>query len=85
MVIVGDENITEAATQIFDAAVNPLASVVFNLLELQVRKGTITKDEAKFVIAASVDVLSRANVSEPVREVGGDMLMRMVKAIDQLD
>jgi hypothetical protein len=83
-VIVNDDAITEASTQIFDAAINPLASVIFNLLELQVRKGQITKNEAKFAIAASVDVLSQADVTDAVREVGGDMLIRLVKAIDQI-
>ena len=35
-----------------------------------VRKGAITKDEAKYVIASSVDVLNQADLTDAVREVG---------------
>lgn len=79
-----DNQITEAATQIFDACVNPLVSIMCNLLAMQVRKDLISKSEAKWLIASSVDVLNQADVSEEIRKVGGDMLKRMIKAIDQL-
>jgi len=51
---------------------------------MQVGKGLISKDEAKYLIASSVGVLNHAAVSDEIRNVGGDMLMRMIKAIDQL-
>lgn len=84
MVIVDSNDTVEVATQIFDACINPLASTVFNLLALQVEKGLISKEEAKHVIAASVDVLSRAETSDAIREAGGDLLLRMIKAVDDL-
>lgn len=80
-----DEQLTEASTQIFDACINPLANILLKFLAMQVQKGFISKDEAKWLIASSVDVLNQANVTEAVREVGADMLMRMVKAIDGLE
>ncbi|MEA3035066.1 MAG: hypothetical protein QOH04_825 [Sphingomonadales bacterium] len=68
----------------FDACVNPLANIMCRFLAVQVQKGSISKDEAKWLIASSADVLTQADVTEEVRTVGGDMLMRMIKAIDQL-
>lgn len=79
-----DEELTLASTQIFDACVNPIANIMCNLLAMQIHKNFISKDEAKYLIASSVDVLNQAHVTDQVRNVGGDMLMRMIKAIDQL-
>ena len=80
-----DEQLAEASTQIFDACINPLANIMLKFLAMQVQKGVISKNEAKWLIASSVDVLNQADVTEAVREVGADMLMRMVKAIDGLE
>lgn len=82
--IVTDDQLTEASTQIFDACINPLANIMLRFLGMQIDKGMISKEEAKWLIASSVDVLNQANVTDAVREVGGDMLMRMVRAIDDI-
>lgn len=84
MAIVDEIRIEEVAEHIFDTCVNPIANIMCSFLAIQVKHGYITKDEAKFAIASSVDVLSLAEMHPSAKELGGDMLMRMVKAIDAL-
>ena len=66
----------------FAGCINPLASMLCNFLAMQVGKGFISKDEAKYLIASSVDVINTADLDEHIRHMGADMLMRMIKAID---
>lgn len=70
------------ATQFFDVAMNPIAGMFCTLLSIQVSKGLITKNEAKAVIASSVDLLNQRPYSDQTMNIGRDMLIRMIGAID---
>lgn len=73
-----------AATQIFDVCVNPIAGMFCTFLQLQVAKGSITRDEAKAVIASSVDLINQSGHSADVLENGHNMLVRMISAINRM-
>jgi hypothetical protein len=79
------ETIEEAVQEVFDVTVNPLANMLCNLLALQVGKRIITKDDAKRVIASSIEILNESTQNSYVRDMGGNMLLRMIQAIDRLD
>jgi hypothetical protein len=83
-VIVDRDELHNLKVEIFNATVNPLANIICTFLASQVTKGALTKDEAKYVIASAVDILNMANVEDDIREIGADMLMRMVQAIGGL-
>lgn len=79
-----NDQITEIAMELFDSCVNPLANMMCNLLAFQVHKGMISKDEAKYIIASSIDVLNLADVHDDVRDIGIGMLQRMIQAIEKI-
>lgn len=72
------------AGQFFDVAVNPIAGMFCTLLALQISKGIISKDEAKGVIASSLDLINELPHSDEVLENGHKLLVRMIAAIDRL-
>jgi hypothetical protein len=55
------------------------------LLAMQVSKGLITKDDAKRVVASSIEILNDSTENSYIRDMGGNMLLRMIQAIDRLD
>ncbi len=77
--------VEEAVREVFDVAVNPLANMFCVLLAVQVRNRIITKEDAKHVIAASIDILNESTQNSYVRDMGGDMLSRMIDAIDRVE
>lgn len=79
-----NESITAAATQVFDVCVNPLAGMICTFLQLQVSKGLISHDEAKAVIASSLDLINQSEHSDDVLSNGHHMLVRMISAIDRI-
>lgn len=79
------EFISKTAGQFFDISVNPIAGMFCTLLQLQVRKGVISKDEAKAVIISSLDLINATPHPPEVHSNGHEMLLRMINAIDQSD
>lgn len=79
------ELIEQCLDDLFDCAVNPLAEIMCNFFALQVQKGYLTKDEAKFQIASGVEAINRSQASGQAREFGGDLLMRMIVGIDHIE
>lgn len=77
-----DKDLEDVINDVFDACVNPIANMMCSLLVMQVKKGLLTHDEARFVIASSVNVLNEAEVTIAAREMGANTLMRMLKALD---
>lgn len=78
-------DVETAAREIFDVAVNPLANMMCVLLAFQVRNGLISKDDAKRVVASSVDILNESTENSYIRDIGGNMLLRMISAIDRIE
>ncbi len=76
--------LTQGATEFFDVAVNPLAGMFCVLLELLIKKEVISKDEAKAVIIASLDLINQSGHEKDILEQGHEMLLRMVNSIDTL-
>jgi hypothetical protein len=77
-----EKDIEDVTNDIFDACINPIANMMCSLLVMQVRKGFLSRDEARAVVASSVDVLTGATITESARSMGADMLMRMLKAVE---
>lgn len=77
-------DIEAVATQMFDVCVNPLAGMICTFLQLQVSKGIISHDEAKAVIASSLDLINQSEHSADVLKNGHEMLVRMISAIDRI-
>ena len=68
--------------QVVNVMINPLANVLNQLLALLAAKAIITKEEAIGCIASAAGALDDDRIDEADGEVGRDMLMRMIKAID---
>lgn len=79
------KDIEAAAKEIFNVAVNPLANMICVLLAFQVRSGLITRDDAKRVVASSVDILNESTDNSYIRDIGGGMLLRMISALDRVE
>lgn len=77
--------LSKTAAQFFDVTVNPIAGMFCTLLELQVQKGLITKDEAKAVIISSLDLINASPHAAEIHQNGHEMLLRMIKAIDGIE
>lgn len=72
----------EVVNDVLDACVNPIANMMCSLLVMQARKGLISRDEARLVVASSVDVLTGATITDQARQMGADMLERLLKALE---
>lgn len=79
------EFISKTAEQYFDVSVNPIAGMFCTLLQLQIQKGLISKDEAKAIIISSLDLINATPHPPEVHSNGHEMLLRMISAIDQFD
>ena len=79
-----DELWSNVAGQIFDVSVNPLAGMICSFLALQIRKGLISKDEAKGVIVSALDLINESGHATDVLENGHEMLLRMINAIEKV-
>lgn len=79
------KNTEAAAKEIFDVAVNPLANMICVFLAFQVRNGLVSKDDAKRVVASSADILNQSTENSYIRDIGAEMLLRMISAIDRIE
>lgn len=79
-----EEHFSEMAKQFFDLGINPVGQMFCTFLVLQVSKKIITKDEARGVIASSVDLINQLPYPPEVLENGYDMLQRMIAAINRI-
>jgi len=78
-----DEMPTGQTTErVVNVMINPLANVLNQLLAVLAMKGIITKEEAIGCIASAAGALDDDRITEDDGEVGRDMLIRMIKAID---
>lgn len=77
-----DKEVEDVVNDVLDAHINPLANMICSLLAMQMKKGIISPEEAKLVVASSVDVLTTAEITLSARSLGADMLMRMLKAVE---
>lgn len=68
--------------QVVNVMINPLANVLNQLLALLAAKAIITKEEAIGCIASAAGALDNDQIDETDGEIGRDMLMGMIKAID---
>ena len=72
----------QTTEQVVNVMINPLANVLNQLLALLAAKEIITKEEAIGCIASAAGPLDDDRIDDADGEVGRDMLMRMIKAID---
>ena len=72
----------QTTEQVVNIMINPLANVLNQLLALLAAKEIITKEEAIGCIASAAGALDDDRIDDTDGEVGRDMLMRMIKAID---
>lgn len=75
---------SNVAEQIFDVSVNPLMGMLCSFLALQIRKGLISKDEAKGVIVSALDLINQTDHATDVLQNGHEMLLRMINAIEKI-
>lgn len=79
-----DEAMKNVAAQMFDVCINPLAGMICTLLQVQISKGHLSKDEAKAIIVSTLDLINQSDHATEIHANGHEMLLRMINAIDQI-
>lgn len=75
--------LSKMAGEIFDITINPLAGMLCTLLRVLIDKGTISREEAKAIIASAVDLINESGQDQYIMKNGHDMLLRMIQYIDR--
>jgi len=81
--MVDADDLAEAMGQVFDTAVTPLADTLTRLLMILADKKIIEKRQAIAIVATSVQTINGLNYSPAVRDQGAELLMRMIRTIDE--
>jgi hypothetical protein len=81
---ISNGQLSKLAGEVFDATINPLAGMICTLLQVLIDRESISKDDAKSIIASAVDLINESGHDAYIFKNGHDMLLRMIKAIDRI-